>query len=264
MSRPVAGVFGNVAPRRRLEAGAPCPPCPVPPPIDVPLVITPRLADAAVSDPSSLGTWSEVSPGRLRFVCSGFATATTQDAPAAGATLTWPITRPDGTMATMSDIAAGLGFAIAQVAGTPAVATNYALAIGITRADLSEYLFVSLDHAASVGRGGSRVSGGSYATNATAAAGKFCNLALFQRADLNIAYWAAVCGQLDDIETHSTSPTAFGPAGAPNRNSGVNLAGQRLFVSFIPRGTLASQPADIDIDFSFPVARLARKVTVTP
>lgn len=268
MSRPVAGVWGGVAPRRRLSAAPPCPPCPPPPPppgpIDVPLVSIPRLADATVSDPSSLGTWSEVSPGRLRFTATGFAAASALDAPLNAACLLWPITRPDGDPATLADVVAGIGFSIVQVAGTPAVATNYAMAIGVCRSDRTEYLMLTLDHAVSVGRGGSRISGGSYATNATAAAGKFANTAIFQRADLDLSYWAMVCGQLDDIETPGASPTAFGPAGAPNRNSAANFAAHRFFVAFLPRGVLASQPADIDIDFSFSLATIRKKVTVTP
>lgn len=257
MSRPVVGAFGAVAPVRDVFG----PPPPPPGPITVPLAAIPRLADATVIDPSSLGTWSEVEPGLMRFTATGFAAATTLDAPTSGASLVWPVTRADGAAAALADIVCGLGFALVQEAGTPGSATNYAIGIGIGNATLTEYMMLTLDHATSVGRGGSRVSGTAYATNATAAAGKFANTAIFERADGDLAYWAMVCGQLSAIETLAAA-TAFGPTGAPNRNSAATLGESRYFLSFVPRGVLGSQPANIDVRFAFNFARLTRSISV--
>lgn len=252
MSGPVVGVLGGVAPRRSLEAGTPCPPCPPPPPCPpVPLVVRPLLADATIINPASLGTWSQVAPGDFEFDATGFAAASAQTTPANGATLVWPITKPTGGAAAFADCN-DLHIPIVQYDGVPGSATNYAIVAGICNAAGTEFAYVGPNHA-TLNQACFMISGGSFSTNTGIGVAMLGKINLWRLATTGNVTLASVLGErmASLAAMDETTFTAFGHTTSPNRNSGTTISGLRYFLSFLPRGTLASKPANPRVRVAF-------------
>lgn len=218
-------------------------------------LVSPPLSGATYSDPNAFGSWSELGGGRLRFSATGFAVAATADAPAAGATLMWPATRPDGAALDYGDIVGGINSRIVQIAGTPGVATNYAVVSGVCNAAMTEYAFGGVDHAVSVGRGAVRWASVAYTTGAATRNGQWTKIPLAKTPG---AGGAIILGYLDAAGLASLTTIDLGTSGTNTTGAlrvpfAANPADLRYFVSFFKRGALASRPTDIDIEFGFDV-----------
>lgn len=227
----------------------------------VALMARPTLATATVFDSAGLGTWSENAAGDLTFDATGFASATAQTTPAGASLLLWPAQTPDGTAITsFADILRGIDFFIGQSAGTPGAATNYALIAGIANAALTEYAFSGLDHAASVGRGCQRLVSLAYFTGAASRPGQLGCVEI-SRSGGGAVTVSSISAMGVEADGALLATTSAAPSQALRGTFATDPTGLRYFIGFLPRGSLASKPANARINFGFWASGLAQSVS---